>query len=176
MSEKAKKSTEKKTKKTESTKKTKLTKLTKETKLTWGLLCPKNGKDLALSIVLGLLAPYAYLMLCGLIFDRWLRLYGMTTFIFFSYAVLQALGIAVVILSIRSYLRKKKGKDGAVPVVECAVAVAIALAIIIVLFAGLMALTKKDSQPQTRDVVQSFAGTAVEPSAETEKTGEAPRK
>ena len=142
-------------------------------KLTWGLLCPKSGKGLTLRIVLGLLAPYAYLMLCGLIFDRWLRLYGMTTFVFFSYGILQALGIAVAILSIRSYQRKKKGKNGAVSPAECIVSCVIALAVIAAVFIILVTAVNKDAQPQTRDVTEPVSGAVVEnPPVVTEEPGE----
>ncbi len=69
---------------------------------------PTSGKGLALRIVLGLAIPYAYLMLCGLIFDRWLHLYNMTTFIFFSYVILALAGIAEIVLSIIKYVKRKK--------------------------------------------------------------------
>lgn len=71
----------------------------------------KSGAGLALRIVIGLLAPYAYLMLCGLVFDYWLKMYNMTTFIFFSYAFLQLVGIAFAVISILRYVnRNKKNK------------------------------------------------------------------
>ena len=68
----------------------------------------QRGKKLALYIVLELLVPYAYLMLCGLVFDRWLHLYQMTTFVFFSYVTLQLAGIAMAVITIT----KRGRKDG----------------------------------------------------------------
>ena len=126
------------------------------------MLCPESGKGLALRIFLGLVAPYAYLMLCGLVFDRWLRLYGMTTFVFFSYGILQGLGIAVAIMSIRNYLRKKKGKKPDVSVTACIVSGLIGLAIVAIVFAILLSVVNKDAETQTRDVTQPFAGAVVE--------------
>ena len=71
----------------------------------------KSGLGLAVRIIIGLVAPYAYLMLCGLVFDYWLHAYNMTTFIFFSYAFLQLVGIVFAVLSILRYVnRNKKSK------------------------------------------------------------------
>ena len=75
-----------------------------------GVTTSKSGAGLALRIVIGLLAPYAYLMLCGLVFDYWLKMYNMTTFIFFSYAILQLAGIAFAVLSIIRYVNRNKKK------------------------------------------------------------------
>ena len=77
------------------------------------VFCAKTGGGLALRIVLALVIPYAYLMLCGLVFDKWLHAYGMTTFIFFSYAFLALLGVAMIVLCIVSFV--KRGKNGAKP-------------------------------------------------------------
>ena len=65
---------------------------------------------LILRIVLFLVIPYAYLMLCGLIFDRTLHMYNMTTFIFFSYAALQIAGIVLSILAIIRYVKYDKAQ------------------------------------------------------------------
>ena len=75
------------------------------------LLHPTSGKGLAVRIVLFLLVPYLYLLLCGLVFDRWLHMYNMTTFIFFSYAALQIAGIVLTVIVIINYSnRNKKSK------------------------------------------------------------------
>jgi len=52
---------------------------------------------LVLKTLLLLVIPYAYLMLCGLIFDRWLKLYMMTTFIFVSLCVLVVLALLFIV-------------------------------------------------------------------------------
>lgn len=72
------------------------------------LVSPRSGKGLALRIVLSLVTPYAYLMLCGLVFDRWLRLYSMTTFIFFSYAALTLAGLVIIVMSALRYVKGRK--------------------------------------------------------------------
>lgn len=74
----------------------------------WKLFCAGTGGGLALRIVLALVIPYAYLMLCGLIFDKGLHMYGMTTFIFFSYAFLTLLGLAMIVLCIVFWVKRKK--------------------------------------------------------------------
>ena len=117
-------------------------------KLTWRLFCTESNKGLALRIILGLLAPYAYLMLCGLVFDRWLRLYGMTTFIFFSYAILQVLGIAVAVLSIVSNRRWKNCGKSAVSVKECVIVCAIVLLIVAGVIAILLTSMGKNEEPR----------------------------
>ena len=59
------------------------------------LLTAHKPWGLVLRIVILLAIPYAFLMLCGLIFDTWLHLYGATPFIFFT---LIALYIAALVL------------------------------------------------------------------------------
>lgn len=71
---------------------------------------PQSGKGLALRIVLSLVVPYVYLLLCGLVFDRWLRMYSMTTFIFFSYVTFALIGLIVLVASIVNYVKMKKRK------------------------------------------------------------------
>lgn len=57
--------------------------------------------------VLLLLIPYAYLFLCGAIFDALLHWYFMTTFIFFSMIVLYLIAIAMIAWAIARYCRRK---------------------------------------------------------------------
>ena len=75
------------------------------------LLTAKGKGGMALRIIILLVIPYAYLMLCGLIFDKLLHLYSMTTFIFISLIVLYIAAIVCVILSIiwtcRSWKRSR---------------------------------------------------------------------
>ena len=75
------------------------------------MLHPRSKSSLAIHIILDLLVPYAYLMLCGVVFDRWLRLYNMTTFIFFSYMVLQLAGIVFAIINIVNFVRRSSAKS-----------------------------------------------------------------
>ena len=69
----------------------------------WGVL---------LRIIILLAIPYAYLMLCGLIFDMWLRMYEMTTFIFYS---LIALYVAALVLSVLTVVWTVKAKKAGKP-------------------------------------------------------------
>lgn len=75
------------------------------------LLTAKNGGGLALRIVVLLAIPYAYLMLCGLIFDRLLRWYFMTNFIFFSLLVLYVLAVVLIVCAVRWYRAGQKKKE-----------------------------------------------------------------
>lgn len=74
------------------------------------LLTAQSGGGLLLRIVVLLAIPYAYLMLCGLIFDRLLRWYFMTNFIFFSLLALYVVALVLVVFSVRWYLAEKKKK------------------------------------------------------------------
>ena len=69
---------------------------------------PKSKLDFWIRVILNLIVPYAYLMLCGLVFDRWLHLYNMTTFIFFSYVALQLAGIVAAVFTIRNNSKSRK--------------------------------------------------------------------
>ena len=69
-----------------------------------------NSKSLGallMKCVLLLLIPYAYLFLCGAIFDALLRWYFMTSFIFFSMIALYIVAITMVIWAIVRYRRRK---------------------------------------------------------------------
>jgi len=59
--------------------------------------------------VLLLLIPYAYLFLCGAIFDALLRWYFMTPFIFYSLIVFYVIAIALIIWAVVRYSRRKAG-------------------------------------------------------------------
>ena len=65
----------------------------------------KTVGGLVLRCFILLVIPYAYLMFCGLVFDMWLKLYGMTPFIFYSLIVLYLAAIAVIVLAIVRYVR-----------------------------------------------------------------------
>jgi len=72
-----------------------------------------NSRGLAaliLKCLLLLAIPYAYLLLCGLLFDYCLKWYFMTTFIFVSLALLFTVALAIIIwASIRYFRQKRKG-------------------------------------------------------------------
>lgn len=65
---------------------------------------------LVLRCVILLLIPYAYLLLCGLVFDKWLKMYRMTPFIFYSLIVLYVIAIVVIILAIVRFARTRRRK------------------------------------------------------------------
>ena len=67
----------------------------------------KGLGTLLMKCVLLLLIPYAYLFLCGAIFDALLRWYFMTSFIFFSMIALYIVAITMVIWAIVRYRRRK---------------------------------------------------------------------
>lgn len=62
---------------------------------------------LILKSVIYLLIPYAYLFLCGFLFDYLLGWYGMTTFIFLSLCVLAVLALILVVVSVIKFMKKK---------------------------------------------------------------------
>lgn len=66
------------------------------------------GKLIGKSLLL-LVIPYAYLFLCGLIFDYLLKWYSMTTFIFFSLIALYVIAVALIVWAIVRFVKKKKG-------------------------------------------------------------------
>ncbi len=58
---------------------------------------------------LGALAlPYVYLLLCGLVFDKLLKWYFMTGFIFYSLLALYAAAIALVVWMILRFVKSGK--------------------------------------------------------------------
>jgi len=76
------------------------------------LLECKNLKVLIGKSVLYLVIPYAYLFLCGILFDTLLKWYFMTTFIFFSLIALYIAAIVLIVLMcIRYYKTQKKGDN-----------------------------------------------------------------
>ena len=72
------------------------------------LLTAHKPWGLVLRIVILLAIPYAFLMLCGLIFDTWLHLYGATTYIFFALIALYAAALVLIVLSIVWYCKAGK--------------------------------------------------------------------
>ena len=69
----------------------------------------KNDKayKLVLKCLLLLLIPYAFLMLCGLVFDLLLNWYFMTTYIFIVLIIITLIALALITWSIISFVRKK---------------------------------------------------------------------
>lgn len=57
--------------------------------------------------VLLLLIPYAYLFVCGAVFDALLRWYFMTPFIFFSMIALYIIAISMIIWAIVRFRSRK---------------------------------------------------------------------
>lgn len=79
----------------------------------WGIIRPQSVKGLVFRIILCLLIPEAFLMLCGLIFDAWLHLYSLTTLIFICYVIVLLLCLAVLICSAVNFA--KRGKKASAP-------------------------------------------------------------
>lgn len=73
------------------------------------LLTAKSVGGVVVRIIILLAIPYAYLMLCGLIFDKWLRLYQATTFIFISLCVLYLIAIVLCVMTVKWYAESQKG-------------------------------------------------------------------
>ena len=76
----------------------------------WGFRFFLNsGKisSLILKILLLIIIPYAYLMLCGLVFDKLLRWYFMTNFIFISLVILFLIALILIIWAVIRYVNKK---------------------------------------------------------------------
>ena len=74
------------------------------------LLECKNLKSLIVKSIVLILIPYAYLFVCGLVFDALLKWYFMTTFIFFSMVALYIAAIVLIILMCIRYSKKSKKK------------------------------------------------------------------
>lgn len=63
------------------------------------------GKSILLLVI-----PYVYLILCGIIFDKLLKLYAMTTFIFFSFVGLYVIAAVMIVMAILRYVKANKKK------------------------------------------------------------------
>ena len=63
--------------------------------------------QLVLKILLVLAIPYAYLILCGIVFDSILKWYFMTNFIFFSLIALYLVAFVLVAKMIIKYRKHK---------------------------------------------------------------------
>jgi len=74
-------------------------------------LTPKNVGLLILEIVIFILIPYLYLIACGFIFDKWLHMYNMTVFIFFSLMFLWLIALILSVLVIISFVKSKKNPE-----------------------------------------------------------------
>ncbi len=68
----------------------------------------KNIGALLAKIVLLLIIPYAYLMLCGLVFDYLLKWYFMTTTIFVTLLVIFVIAILLIVWAVIRYINKDK--------------------------------------------------------------------
>jgi len=75
-----------------------------ETKLTRKTVGGLIGQILLIFIVI----PEAFLMICGLIFDKWLKLYQLTTVIFIVWAIILIIAIYLSVKSIIWYNKNKK--------------------------------------------------------------------
>lgn len=78
----------------------------------WGFrffLNSRKALALILKIILMLVIPYAYLMLCGLIFDHFLKWYFMTNFIFVSLILLFLIALILSIWAIVRFIIYKRG-------------------------------------------------------------------
>lgn len=78
----------------------------------WGFRFFLNSRKtyvLILKIVLMLVIPYAYLMLCGLVFDHFLKWYFMTSFIFISLIILFVIALTLSIWAVVRFLKYKRG-------------------------------------------------------------------
>ena len=66
--------------------------------------------ELVLKSALLLVIPYLYLLFCGLVFDKWLKLYSLTSFIFWSLIVLYIAAAAIIIYAVVRFVggRRKK--------------------------------------------------------------------
>lgn len=58
-------------------------------------------------IILMLAIPYCYLLLCGLVFDWWLKIYSMIFFIFFSFIFFYVVAFALIGIAIFRFCKKK---------------------------------------------------------------------
>jgi hypothetical protein len=77
----------------------------------WGFRFFLNSKKigaLLVKILLLLIIPYAFLMLCGLVFDYWLRWYFMTNFIFVSLIVLYLIAFTLIVWAVARYINNSK--------------------------------------------------------------------
>ncbi len=70
----------------------------------------KKITHLILKSLLLLAIPYIYLILCGFLFDRWLKLYAATSAIFYSLIVLYIIAIAIIVYAIVRFIRARGKK------------------------------------------------------------------
>ena len=80
----------------------------------WGLrffLNSKNGLGVALKVLLLFVIPYAYIWLCGFLFEGILNWMDSATFVFFSACALLAIGILIAVWAIVRAIRKSKKAD-----------------------------------------------------------------
>jgi len=73
------------------------------------LLTAKKVGGLILRIIIMLVIPYIYLIICGLVFDKWLHMYDMTSFIFWSLMALWFIAVIFSILAIVWFVKRPKG-------------------------------------------------------------------
>lgn len=72
----------------------------------------ENSSPLSLvgKCVLMVAIPYAYLIICGLIFDKLLKWYFMTTFIFVSLMVLYLAAFVMIAVAIYRFVRGNRSE------------------------------------------------------------------
>ncbi|NCB75151.1 MAG: hypothetical protein EOM51_10475 [Clostridia bacterium] len=77
----------------------------------WGFrffLNSGGARALVLKSLLLLAIPYAYLMLCGLLFDYLLKWYFMTVFIFVTLVIFYLIAIVLIVWAVNRYLKQKR--------------------------------------------------------------------
>ena len=70
----------------------------------------KKPGELVLKCILLLVIPYAFLLLWGLVFDGWLKLYGLRGFIFYFVIVLYVAALALIAIAIVKFVRTRGKK------------------------------------------------------------------
>lgn len=68
--------------------------------------------------ILLLLIPYGYLFLCGFLFDKLLKWYFMTTYIFIGLVLLYLVALVLIGMAVKNYKVQKGGKRRRVKSVE----------------------------------------------------------
>lgn len=82
-----------------------------ETRVVSFFINSKTVGHLVGKILLMLAIPYTYLLLCGLVFDYWLKWYHMVMFIFFSFVGFYLVAFTMIGIAIVRYV-KSSSKAG----------------------------------------------------------------
>lgn len=75
------------------------------------LVINTSVKSLVIKSIIYLLTPYAYIFVCGFVFDMLLKWYFMTTFIFISMCVMYLIAFVLIIVSVVNYRGNKKANS-----------------------------------------------------------------